>query len=138
MNEESRKRMTLYIGECWHESLILEQGWKNAVGAEPFFTDRCRKCFAVLSNSYQEYKNNRTFKDPADFFAVLEKLVEKGEWEKLVLFAKIKRSNAELDKPWIIKEEYFYPWLLSRTPEGDYRLCVLVDEWLKEKGGKNG
>ena len=134
MNEESRKRMTLYIGECWHESLILEQGWKNAVGAEPFFTDRCRKCFAVLSNSYQEYKNNRTFKDPADFFAVLEKLVEKGEdYNRLWDFVYDKWLESLKNGEYYYSTKDRFKWLLSRTPEGDYPLCVLVDEYLKER-----
>jgi hypothetical protein len=73
-----------------------------------------------------EWGENRTFKDPQDFFACFEKLVELGRWNLFMHYAMLKYDGEYI-------EYRQMAWLLSRTESGHYRLCVLCAEWLKEK-----
>lgn len=112
MTDEDRKLLTEWLGECWHEESKTYEG-------------TCRFCKGI-------FHNNRTFIDPADFFAVRDRLVELGKWGKF---------EGSLPPHFHTNEEGgFIPyavWLTSKIEDGTYRLCELVGEWLKEKGKKD-
>jgi hypothetical protein len=113
MNESDKKRLTEWLGECWHDS------WSQ-----------CTKC-------ERYYVKQRDFTSPADFFACYNRLVELGEWEDFSMYASkkwVKRHWANPDIRAVTAR--FTEWLNSRTESGLYRLCVLVAEWLAQKEGK--
>lgn len=58
MDDEARKMLTEWLGECWHECE---------------FVDSCCKCGMW-------FPSNRPFTSPDDFFAVKNRLVELGLW----------------------------------------------------------
>ena len=103
MKESDKKRLTEYLGECWDAD-------KRPGGDLP----------------------NRTFTDPADFFAVFDKLVEKGDLPRVAQFTwtdhidKIGARHPDLST--------FLKQFHSRTESGEFRLCQLVAEWLVMKG----
>ena len=121
MTDDDKKRLTEWLGECWHEGMEVKP---CSVGS---MRTPCSKC--------GKNKYNRTFTTPYDFFACFNRLVELGEWLKFFAFAheivNTDECNAwswDMDEPehWAELSQ----WLLSRTESGHYRLCVLVSEWL--------
>jgi hypothetical protein len=79
------------------------------------------------------FASNRTFQDPQDFFACFEKLVELGEWNEFDEWAYMKWDQL---KPFNDLSRHLgehSQWLLSRTESGEFQMCQLVSEWLKEK-----
>jgi hypothetical protein len=116
MEENDKKRLTEWLGLCWHEyrgKPGVDSGW-----------DLCIKC---RHHSHYPDKEHRTFTDPQDFFACFEKLVEKGEWQRFYNYGAIKSP--------FVHAENTMQWLLSRTESGQYRLCVLCAEWLTAQKG---
>jgi hypothetical protein len=114
MNEESKRRLTNFLGECWHELSIK-------------IPDVICSCGKVWRGSMEvgDVHKNRTFTAPADFFAVFNRLVELKKWEDL--FWKYERDSQ-------CTVSSHVKWLLSTTDTGEYRLCWLVGEWRKEEG----
>jgi hypothetical protein len=81
MNEESKRRLANFLGECWHERL------------EPFHASTyCKKCNQYFYD--WDYVLNRTFTTPDDYFAVFDRLVELGEWEEFYMFATSAYKNS--------------------------------------------
>jgi hypothetical protein len=121
MNESDKKRLTEWLGECWHIK-------GDKVSEQVYVCSNCARYFNRKSA-------NRTFTEDADFFACFEKLVEKGEWEKFGWFA-VQTWQKEDRVDGVSHTEHGYnQWLLSRTESGRYRLCVLVAEWRAQKEG---
>lgn len=129
MTEEQKKAVTKWLGECWHEEV--------PVTFENYGSGHICSCGQAQFNPYMlEYhieRNNRTFTEPADFFAVFDRLVEKGlyvdfdewcfqQWTDQRPFNDMSRNLAE-----------FTIWLLSKNPDGTYRLCSLVAEWVAKQ-----
>lgn len=105
-----------YLDECCHDFA----GWYNHPTL--YICQNCNK------NSAQ-VKPNRTFTADADFFAVRNKLVEKGDWQEF------KRHAVS---QWFISSSLddFELWITSKTKSGTYRLCELLGEWLEERRTK--
>ena len=128
MNAENRKRLTMFIGECWHETEEKGGYYKGGGYSDPgreFYVERyqqCKKCHVVGAS-------NRTFREPTDAYAVKDELVRRGLWEKFTNFA-----IARCDYNNLIGSIFAYAcnWLFSPDESGDQRLCVLAGEWLKE------
>jgi hypothetical protein len=124
MNEESKRRLTNFLGECWHE-------WEPA----EHVTFKCKLCGKWIYEKHAwDSSNRRTFTTPDDYFAVFDRLVELGEWEEFYMFATsaYKNSFALLWRD--VSEWAVSRWLHSKTDTGEYRLCWLVGEWKEGKG----
>ncbi len=114
MTPENCKIVTEYIGECWHE--VEYEG-------DSF----CRYC-----GEHYTSIQNRTFTTWNDFGAVFEKLVEKGDWREFHETQYDYWWDDEIHWEKEHKEADFNEWLLSRLPDGTYRLCQLVADALRE------
>jgi hypothetical protein len=121
MTEEDCKRVTEWLGECWHE-------WKVETGC----VDVCLKCD---SSKLFPWIKNRTFTDPADFFAVFEKIKHNHKFFEYLSI----RGLAHIHYPASSCGEMKYSLsteCLSKTDTGHYRLCQLTAAWIKEKKQK--
>lgn len=72
LTETQRKWLTEYLGECWH--------------GYPYDIIGCDKC---KNNDV----DNRTFTTAQDKQDLLEKVIEKGEWEELKAYIKDSYPN---------------------------------------------
>jgi hypothetical protein len=105
MTNEQKKLLTEWLGEPW-----------------PSDKAPLHKCIM-----------RRTFAAPDDFFAVFDKLVEKGEWGRFYYLAEIEWARTD-ETPIAGFTATFNKWLNSRTESGGFRLCQLVAEWLTAQG----
>jgi hypothetical protein len=82
----------------------------------------------------------RDFTTEVDFFAVFNKLVEKGDFAEFLAFAFTVECDGEneLFHGWEsgATEKFYSPdlieWLLSQLPDGTMRMCQLVANAIKE------
>ena len=105
LTDERRKRLTEYLGLCWHEGRMpINCGY------------RCVKCGDT-------YVANRTFDNDADMMALFRKMVNKKDYDRFRFVTKERLTFAlpvgTFDEQWL-----FY------DPE---RFCNLVAEWLEVK-----
>jgi len=107
MNDDRRKLLTKYLGECWHE-------WESY-----FLWDTCKLC----GRPKEDYPN-RTFDNWDDLGALKERMVEKGEWDSFVQWTDNKVDSSSL----VYYIEDFANWLL------DPERCEDVAEWLEGRG----
>ena len=122
MNEEDRKRLTEWLGECWHEAML----YQKIPHRVNFLTEVHCKCGAKYGTP------NRTFTDPDDFFACFERLVELGKWVEFDEWAYMKWDSLKPFNDLSRNLGEHSKWLLSKTDSGHMRLCVLVAEARKE------
>ena len=102
LNDERRKALIEYLGECWHEGRMpINCGY------------RCVKCGDT-------YVANRTFDNDADMMALFRKIVDNLKFGAFQNFA-YKHFNEYPN--YTMTEWLFY------EPE---RFCWLVSEWLEE------
>ena len=87
MNDEDKKLLTEFLGECWHELRLITPELA-----------RCSKCTVVIDvdiSSPQKWvmcngEYNRSFTTWQDMGDLKEKLVGKGMWTNFYLYAKTK------------------------------------------------
>jgi hypothetical protein len=117
MNDDRRKLLTSYLGECWHKSTFYPG--TDCVG--PILICSCG------AEGWEEPCRNRTFTDSRDMDALRRKLVENSDWDNFLDFCE--NTFAKADHPCICDfcQEYI-GWLMD--PE---RFSMLVAEWLEEK-----
>jgi hypothetical protein len=117
MNEETRRRLTEYLGECWHNFGGPSNSFPNGT---PF----CLKCFQYIWLGAK----HRTFTIPDGMDALRRKLVEKGDDRKFEEWALDKYLNYRAD--WKLCDPIltFVFWLMDPT-----RFCSLVGEYLERK-----
>lgn len=104
MNDDRRKMLTEYIGECWHEALPMG-----------FSTAHCQKC--------TRHHGNRTFTTWSDLGVVKEAIEESGDVSGFLDFAFWKYAAL----PKSTKNVGGYVWWLF-TPD---RFCELAAELLE-------
>jgi hypothetical protein len=122
MDEEEKKLLTTWLGECWHEynpdcagSACSCGDWTHRHTMRPF--------------------RNRTFATWADLGAVWRRLEEKGQMRQFLTYADCRRNpqeTAHLSRYQNCDVPEFFQWLLSQTEDGIYILCHLVMEALEE------
>ena len=114
LSENDRKRLTEYLGECWHE--LKHLGWKDWV-----CSCGAKKC--------ERSSFHRTFTTWQDFGDLKNKLVEKGEWKEFIIYSIDiwSRENHFVD----FDPEEHTDWLINAK-----RFCGLVNGWLKSKEDK--
>ncbi len=117
MIDESRKRLTRYLGECWHHITVNDDGYSMC---------ECDELPCVIEKDHQ----NRTFTTWPDLGALKERIEVNEEWDDFLQSAKgefeigtrLKRDNIK------IYYSRFTQHLLNPT-----RFCELVDKWRKGK-----
>lgn len=131
MNDDSRKRLIEFLGE---EYIEFPYWWCDHCQAEksPYqvtFYNKCTLCGKIVV--WKE--NTRTFRTP-DEKAMFNRLVKKHLWNKFAVWAKDNKFNWQcFDTLYDDWETGFYKWLLSLDENGDSRLCVLANKFLKGK-----
>jgi hypothetical protein len=109
--EDERKRLTKFIGECFHK---------------PGLDGYCTKCRMFIERG----DGNREFTAPDDRQALCEKLMEKGLLNDFyavsyeVYKANFKHFSEEIDGLGV-----FFTWILVEQPE---RCCKLCAQFIKE------
>jgi len=125
MNDDRRKLLTEYLGECWHEV-------KRPKNEPTVFSKSCIKCkrrITIIRND--PIDRDRTFTTPYDFFALKDTLVERGEWKKFNQFClnsldpSVPQWKSETAEDAI---SAFTDWFLNAP-----RFCELAGEWLEGK-----
>ena len=93
MTETQSKFLTEYLGECWKGDIV---------------DGICERCGTVFST-------NRTFTTAQDKYDLLEKVIEKGEWDGFL--------NYLWDK---VDGGHFTAWLIQLSPE---KTAELICRW---------
>jgi hypothetical protein len=112
MNDDV-KRLMEFLGECPHEFESFT--YKNVT---------CLKCHKMIHDPLDA---NRPFDTPDDFFALVKRLRETGQWNEFIRYSLIKFSP---DYPPMYGE--FTNWLLDPA-----RFAGLVAEFVEEEKGMN-
>ena len=127
MTEEDKKLVTEWLGECWHEP--EHYAYEN----QGYYCPNCKKYLNIL----EAMRGNRTFTEWADFGACWERLVEKGQAEKIIHYTY--KSYIGLHQKISLGENLltdnvavWFEWLHSRTDNGTFRFCNLIVKALKE------
>ena len=115
MKESTRKALTLYLGECWHE--------KRCPTGNIAEMHTCKKCGCA----YHPLYGSRTFTTPDDADALRRKMVEKGDWREFIIFSYDKYPLAKSFDSTIRETIYgFTNYLMDNFNE-------LCSKWLEEK-----
>lgn len=121
MNDNDRKRLTEWLGECWHEEDA------NAT-AQQIRDQHDRAIWAICANCGEPFlkQQGHTFATPSDMMACKDRLVELGIIEHFDAFIYIKWHE------WFEGDEgqfiYFWEWLMEPA-----RFCQLVADFLNER-----
>jgi len=91
LDEATRKKLTEFIGECWHEGVI----W--IASARYYECHKCEKAFIARRDDY-----NRTFTLDADMLAVYRAIQKADRWGGFALYA---------GEYW-----YTYHWQVQKKP----------------------
>lgn len=114
---EQRKRLTEYLGECWHT--FRSSNYLS-------FPDRCLDCDAYITSS-----SRRTFTTDADMMALYRAIYKKGKWSKFIIYTeKTYCFQLQLDS---IRHNLhnFNAWLFCLDGKDYEARCCLVAEWLE-------
>ena len=128
MNDEIRKLLTKFLGECWHNTEVFDSDF-----------DKCNKCEGFFS-AHRESNGQRTFTTWQDLGALKDKLVEKGEEGDFIRWVARQSIFVTLENHTDIEYDLdIYP---ASVPEKIYqkvfdifnapRFCELVGEWWEE------
>ena len=85
MNDEDKKLLTEFLGECWHEYTFEKQP-EDECGEFSCWVCRC----GHRTQFWQRQRQNRTFTTWQDMGDLKEKLVGKGMWTNFYPYAKTK------------------------------------------------
>jgi hypothetical protein len=123
LSNESRKRLTMYLGECYHEEDVAKT-------MELIRDPRHRSIWFICNNCEHtclRSGSGHSFTTYNDLGALKDRLCEKGEWDDFVnySFRKWADNVQTMTRPGEYEE-----WLFR--PES----CRLVDEYLLSKEGR--
>jgi len=119
LSDATKKRLTEYLGECWHET-------ENPFLSSP---QPCKKCGKIF------YKNGiallRPFTTPDDMVALTAKMQEKGEWGNFMQTAE--RAWWDADEATVEPNEddqaALIRWLMNPPT-----FCSVAGEWVEKEG----
>ncbi|MDD5095862.1 MAG: hypothetical protein PHV74_16040 [Dehalococcoidia bacterium] len=127
MNDEDRKLLTEYLGECWHE-------WTGgvAVKTSSITTIMCQKCGKIKWHDLP-----RTFTTRSDMMGLYQAIAKKGKWGEFFHHAKdpfelVALCPDESGTGYDCYESDFTTWLFCLSGEGYDERCQMVAEWVKE------
>lgn len=125
LTEAQCKRLTLFLGECWHEDQSsIYHPCCCSCGKE--YGEDIYRCFT----DHLEL-SNRTFTTQADMMDLYKKLHEVGKWGEFISDTYFKWEGGQMLLP---AEGDFIAWLFCLSGEGYEERCGMVDEFLE--GGK--
>jgi len=131
MNDDDRKALTLYLGECWHEP-DSECALGREYNGGGMMKQKCLKCGCLLSTTYQIYEDNRTFDTRADMMDLYEAIVKRGEFSSIFNYLHGKCDWKELDPIRDNVFEYLFKWIICLSGESYEDRCQMVVDWVKE------
>ena len=120
MNDENKKLLTEYMGDCWHEP--GDQVSKESPVMQ------CAKC----KKYYHPMSGFRTFTTRSDMMDLYDRLFQKHKWHKFTVFAKMRFSFNDYDQTFTNIETGFYAWLFCLSGEDYESRCQMVADWVKE------
>ena len=115
MNEEDKKRLTLYLGECRHNISEWNEDWDYSARSVVLLP-KCSICKIYPVE-------NRDFIIPDDMIALRNEIVKRGEWEEFIF--RCKEHLYPLDD----YDVYNFTAWLTDPPT----FIGLVAEWLNSK-----
>ena len=124
MNDEDRKLLTEYLGECWHEN------WHSAM-----MGSHCDDC---LVEGKSAANRRRTFTTPADLYAVYSKMAERGEWDEYQQYGRRKHYKRQValtvdHTAFMNRSMQFDAWLSCYgCPDQISERMAMVADWVKE------
>ena len=80
MNDDTRKLLTEYIGECWHHWIPAYSNELEDVSMRGHKCEHCGEYWCVRPG-HDGPIVPKTFSTPVDLHAVYSKIVERGEWK---------------------------------------------------------
>jgi hypothetical protein len=128
MTEDDKKIVTEWLGEETESTIIKEWSYYFPDGVKYTTTlDPEDGTPPTLRNIHRKL---RTFTEWQDYGDVFETLVGKGAWEKFMWFCEDRfGSKDNTIMPWTYQ---LFQWLHSRTESGEFRLCQLTADTIKE------
>jgi hypothetical protein len=133
MNDEDRRYLTEWGGECWHEP---DRGCAVGLGTSSggIVLQICTKCGVILSNTFQQLHENRTFDTWNDFGWLMERLcTTKLLWNFVSRWRRVGMCWMSADD---VCERY---WDTPITPMVEWESlkpgirCQLICDFLREK-----
>lgn len=119
MTDDCRKRLTEFLGECFHDENIAKDrlGYSFAI---------CEKCGANRAAV-----TFRTFDTEQDMMALYRRLWEKGKWEVFDDFAT--SEYLKTPTPGMKTDADYSAWLFCLSGEDYEQRCQIVAEFMEEK-----
>jgi hypothetical protein len=127
MTEDEKKRVTIWLGECWHETYVPDR-YEDGVESGIYVCNQCEELI-----NFDDIDVRRTFTTWQDYGDCFEKIVVKGEWRDFYIRARDIFCNDFM----VVclrddMEAEYNTWLHSRTESGEFRLCQLTADTIKE------
>jgi hypothetical protein len=117
MDNETRKRLTEYIGECW-----------------PEYDNPSQQVYVGTICIDKSLIKRRTFTIPADLHTVYSKIVETGEWNSFISFAMSYGADISSDIGSFYYDTDSFAWLFClNAPDQIPERMKMVGEFLKER-----
>ena len=114
LSEESKKRLTEYLGECWHE--FIDDAYDHIRCYSEFTGEYCKKCGKrFLRNNYNLWAKQRTFTTGNDMLDLLAKLHENGKLSSFLIW---------------LQDEHGYDWLGWEADSVETRVSH-IDNYIK-------
>jgi len=119
LTDETRKRLTEFLGECWHKYVwVIKEDKLSKFG--------CWECAGCnhATQYHERQKRNRSFTTEADLMALYRAIWKEGKWGEFENYAYQKSYGLGNKSPLP-----FIAWLLCL--DGDYeRGCGMVGEFI--------
>ena len=124
MNDETKKRLTQFLGECWHHWIVAYPDDHTTN-----YAMRGHKCHYCGEYWPTQPKNPgpivpRTFTTLPDMMALYRRLWETGKWEEFLSYVYDPTHKAV---------NYSVSWIICLSGEGYAERCEMVGKFLEEK-----
>lgn len=132
MNDDCRKRLTEFLGECDMEGMWWCGTCIRYIPSQEVTYDECHDDRMGGCGYNVTPEKNRTFTTEQDMMALYRRLVITGGWDKFTLIAaEIWRAETSADyEPRNIRKD-FTSWLFCLSGEGYEDRCRMVAEFLE-------
>jgi len=117
MTEEQKKRLTEWLGECWHD--------ENGGISDDMFSFKCSKCGKYRHFVDIDLEDSRSFTTSIDMMDVKDKLVKNGDDIEFEAFVNLK-FHQDLTFKKVDRNTSFINWLINPI-----RFCKLAEEFIK-------
>ena len=135
MNDDTRKLLTEYLGECWHHWILAYRNGPEDVSMRGHKCEHCGEYWCVRPG-HDGPIVPKTFSTPTDLYVVYNKMVEKGEWAKFEEFMEDYFISKKYDsEDFVIANKSFTAWLFClNAPDQIEERLKMAAGWI---GGRN-